>query len=81
MAPATATEVRVRALTDVTAIWQLGSAWDALIERMPRPSPYLLSSWVNAWFSERGFESRPYVLVAERGDELVGIAPFALQRL
>jgi CelD/BcsL family acetyltransferase involved in cellulose biosynthesis len=80
MAPATATEVRVRALTDVTAIWQLGSAWDGLVERMPRPSPYLLSSWVNAWFSERGFESRPYVLVAERGDELVGIAPFALQR-
>jgi CelD/BcsL family acetyltransferase involved in cellulose biosynthesis len=80
MVPRTATALSVRAVTGLDAIAQLDVAWDGLVERMPRPSPYLLSSWVNAWFAEPGFESRPHVLVAERDGELVGIAPFALQR-
>jgi CelD/BcsL family acetyltransferase involved in cellulose biosynthesis len=70
----------VRALTDATALAPIDTAWDALVEGMPRPSPYLLSAWVTAWFAEPAFEARPYVLIAERGGDLVGFAPFALQR-
>jgi CelD/BcsL family acetyltransferase involved in cellulose biosynthesis len=80
MVPVTATVPAVRALTDLTAVAQLQGAWDTLVESMPRPSPYLFSAWVLAWFAEAAFASDPYVVVAERGDELVGFAPFALRR-
>jgi CelD/BcsL family acetyltransferase involved in cellulose biosynthesis len=80
MVPATATVPAVHALTDVTAIAQRSSAWDTLVEGMPRPSPYLFSAWVLAWFAEAAFASEPYVVVAERAGELVGFAPFALRR-
>jgi CelD/BcsL family acetyltransferase involved in cellulose biosynthesis len=81
MVPVTATVPAVRALTDVTAIAQLNTAWDTLVEGMPRPSPYLFSAWVLAWLAEAAFASDPYVVVAERAGELVGFAPFALRRV
>ena len=81
MVPVTATVPAVRALTDVTAIAQLNAAWDTLVEGMPRPSPYLFSAWMLAWFAEAAFASDPYVVVAERAGELVGFAPFALRRV
>jgi CelD/BcsL family acetyltransferase involved in cellulose biosynthesis len=80
MAPLTATLPKVRALTDVAALAQLDGAWDTLVEAMPRPCPYLFSAWVLAWFAETAFASEPFVLVAERAGELVGVAPFAIRR-
>ena len=80
MAPLTTALLSVRALTDIGALEQFDSAWDALVEAMPRPSPYLLSAWVTAWLAEPAFLARPHVLIAERAGELVGFAPFALQR-
>jgi CelD/BcsL family acetyltransferase involved in cellulose biosynthesis len=81
MVPLTAALVSVRALTDVAALAQMDTAWDTLVEGMPRPSPYLFSAWVFAWLAEQAFASEPHVLVAERGDELVGVAPFVLRRV
>src|SRR4051794_13573494 len=80
MAPLTATMLQVRALTDVSALAQMDGAWDSLVEAMPRPSPYLFSAWVLAWFAETAFGSTPYVVVAERAGELVGFAPFAIRQ-
>jgi CelD/BcsL family acetyltransferase involved in cellulose biosynthesis len=80
MVPVTTALLSVRALTDVSALGQIDTAWDTLVEGMPRPSPYLFSAWVIAWLAEQGFASEPYVLVAERGGELVGFAPFVLRR-
>jgi CelD/BcsL family acetyltransferase involved in cellulose biosynthesis len=80
MVPVTTALLSVRALTDVSALGQIDTAWDTLVESMPRPSPYLFSAWVIAWLAERAFASEPYVLVAERGGELVGFAPFVLRR-
>ena len=80
MVPQTAAQVSVRLLTDVPAAFaSIADRWDALVEAMPRPSPYLLSSWVGAWLLEASFGHRPYLLVAERGPEIVGIAPFVLR--
>jgi CelD/BcsL family acetyltransferase involved in cellulose biosynthesis len=80
MVPVTTALLSVRALTDVSALGQIDTAWDTLVEGMPRPSPYLFSAWVIAWLAEQAFASEPYVLVAERGGELVGFAPFVLRR-
>ena len=80
MVPLTATALRVRALTDIDGLAQLDAAWDMLVEAMPRPSPYLFSAWVRAWFAEPAFASEPHVVVAERAGELVGFAPFAVRQ-
>jgi CelD/BcsL family acetyltransferase involved in cellulose biosynthesis len=80
MVPVTTALLSVRALTDVSALGQIDTAWDTLVEGMPRPSPYLFSAWVIAWLAEQAFASEPYVLVAERGGELVGFAPFVMRR-
>jgi CelD/BcsL family acetyltransferase involved in cellulose biosynthesis len=80
MVPVTTALLSVRALTDVSALGKIDTAWDTLVEGMPRPSPYLFSAWLIAWLAEQGFASEPYVLVAERGGELVGFAPFVLRR-
>ena len=79
MAPLTTALLSVRALTDADSIGEISEAWDALVEEMPRPSPYLLSAWVRAWLDEPSFGSRPHVLVAERGGDLVGVAPFVIR--
>jgi CelD/BcsL family acetyltransferase involved in cellulose biosynthesis len=78
MVPLTAALLSVRVLTDITA--EIADSWDALVEGMPRPSPYLLSAWVGAWLLEPSFGHRPYLLVAERGDEIAGIAPFVIRQ-
>jgi CelD/BcsL family acetyltransferase involved in cellulose biosynthesis len=80
MVPVTTALLSVRALTDVSALGQIDTAWDTLVEGMPRPSPYLFSAWVIAWLAEQAFASEPYVLVAERAGELVGFAPFVTRR-
>jgi CelD/BcsL family acetyltransferase involved in cellulose biosynthesis len=80
MVPVTTALLSVRALTDVSALGQIDTAWDTLVEGMPRPSPYLFSAWVIAWLGEQAFASQPYVLVAERGGELAGFAPFVMRR-
>jgi CelD/BcsL family acetyltransferase involved in cellulose biosynthesis len=79
MVPQTAALLSVRLITDVPSFAEIADSWDSLVEDMPRPSPYLLSAWVFAWLLEASFGHRPYVLVAERGGKIVGIAPFVLR--
>jgi CelD/BcsL family acetyltransferase involved in cellulose biosynthesis len=78
MVPLTATALTVRAVTDIGGLAQIDAAWDALVEAMPRPSPYLFSAWVLAWFAEAAFASEPYVVVAERAGEQVARARVAV---
>ena len=79
MAPVTAALLTVRALTGISAIEEFATTWDTLVEGMPRPSPYLFSAWVTAWLAEPAFAGEPHVVVAERGGELVGFAPFVMR--
>ncbi len=81
MVPQTAALLSVRVLSDATtAFADLADPWDSLVEAMPRPSPYLLSAWVGAWLLESSFGHEPHLLVAERGGEMVGFAPFVVRR-
>jgi CelD/BcsL family acetyltransferase involved in cellulose biosynthesis len=71
----------IRTLTAGEQLAQLDSgAWDALVAGAPRPSPYLLSTWVRAWLAEPSFMCEPCVVVAQRGGDLVGVAPFVVRR-
>jgi CelD/BcsL family acetyltransferase involved in cellulose biosynthesis len=69
-----------RTLTGPEQLAQLDSGqWDALVAAAPRPSPYLLSTWVRAWLGEPSFEGEPCIAVAEREGALVGAAPLIVQ--
>ena len=71
----------IRTLTAGDQLAQLDSAaWDALVAASPRPSPYLLSTWVRSWLAEPSFVSEPCIVVAERDGELAGVAPFVVQK-
>jgi CelD/BcsL family acetyltransferase involved in cellulose biosynthesis len=70
----------LRTLTGVEQLAQLDSGgWDALVAAAPRPSPYLLSTWVRGWIGEPSFPGEPCIVVAEREGALVGAAPLIVQ--
>src|SRR5262245_36518573 len=52
------------------------AAWDALVARSPRGTPFHLGAWRDAVFRTFGFERLD--LVAERGGEIRGVFPLAL---
>src|SRR3954451_15624732 len=71
----------IRTLTAGDQLSQVDSgAWDELVAAAPRPSPYLLFTWVRAWLAEPSFECEPVLVVAERSGGLVGVAPFIVQK-
>jgi CelD/BcsL family acetyltransferase involved in cellulose biosynthesis len=54
--------------------------WDALVRAMPRPSPFVLQSWLSAWWRHYGVGHELAVHVATRDGELVGAAPMLVRR-
>jgi CelD/BcsL family acetyltransferase involved in cellulose biosynthesis len=54
--------------------------WDALVERLERPTPFLLHGWLTAWRRHFGREARLAVGVLRSGDALVGALPLQVRR-
>jgi CelD/BcsL family acetyltransferase involved in cellulose biosynthesis len=54
--------------------------WDDLVRAMPRPSPFLLHSWLLDWWRHYGGDADLAVHVAFRGDHLVGALPLCTRR-
>ena len=76
----TAAGLSLRDLRTPEEIDELGDEWDRLVASAPRPSPYLLASWVSGWLREYESEFEPCITVATRGSEVVGISPFVVNR-
>jgi CelD/BcsL family acetyltransferase involved in cellulose biosynthesis len=62
-------------LTTVDEFHDLHPNWDGLVQAMPRPSPFLLHSWLETWWRHYGDGAALAVHVARRGDRLVGALP------
>jgi len=72
---------RIEVLTDLHELEALQDRWDDLVRVSPGATAYAAPAFVLAWY--RHFE-RPggiYAITVWRGDELVGLAPFARSRL
>lgn len=55
--------------------------WDALLDSMPRPSPFLGWDWTMEWWQAFGAGSRLFVLLARDADgRLSGVAPLRIIR-
>jgi CelD/BcsL family acetyltransferase involved in cellulose biosynthesis len=57
------------------AFAELGTSWDDLVRAMPRPSPFLLHTWLVEWYRHYGRGSELAVQAAFRGDDLVAAFP------
>ena len=72
--------LRIETISSESDFAQLGSSWDDLVQAMPRPSPFLLHTWLLEWWRHYGGESELAVHVAFRGDRLVGALPLSISR-
>jgi CelD/BcsL family acetyltransferase involved in cellulose biosynthesis len=72
--------VRVETLTSEADFAALAGSWDDLVRAMPRPSPFLLHSWMLEWWRHYGRDADLAVHVAFRGDHLVGALPLCTRR-
>jgi CelD/BcsL family acetyltransferase involved in cellulose biosynthesis len=58
----------------------LAPEWDGLVRAMPRPSPFLLHGWLDAWWRHHGDGGRLAVHVARHEGRLAGALPLCVQR-
>jgi CelD/BcsL family acetyltransferase involved in cellulose biosynthesis len=68
-------EVRIETVSSFSEFARLGGSWDELVRAMPRPSPFLLHSWLLEWWRYYGDGADLAVHVAFRGNRLVGALP------
>jgi CelD/BcsL family acetyltransferase involved in cellulose biosynthesis len=72
--------VRVETVSSESEFAQLAGSWDELVQAMPRPSPFLLHSWLLEWWGHYGGGAELAVQVAFRGSRLVGAIPLSIRR-
>jgi len=77
---AEALPVYIKTVSDEAGFAELSGSWDELVRTMPRPSPFLLHSWLLEWWRHYGRGAELAVHVAYRGDRLVGALPLCTRR-
>jgi CelD/BcsL family acetyltransferase involved in cellulose biosynthesis len=75
-----AEELQIELISSESALAELADPWDQLVSAMPRPSPFLLNSWLVEWWRHYGAEGSLSVVVARRGDRLVAALPLCVRR-
>ncbi len=76
----TAAAIELRPLESLDEFRAHAETWDALVARMPRPSPFMLSAWLEPWWAHFGRERTMRVEAAFLDGELVGGLPLELER-
>jgi len=71
--------VRIETVSSESEFAALDGSWDELVRAMPRPSPFLLHSWLLEWWRHYGGDSEFAVHVAYRGGRLVGALPLSFR--
>jgi len=75
-----ASDLSVTAVERRAHLVELEAEWASLLEQTDVASPFLTLDWQLAWLDTYGVMHRPFVLVARKGGELVGLWPLALRR-
>src|SRR5262249_28759181 len=69
--------VKVQTLRTAEAFDEIASEWDALVEAMPRPSPFMLHGWLRAQWA---LCDAPRVVVVRRVGRLAAALPLDIRR-
>jgi CelD/BcsL family acetyltransferase involved in cellulose biosynthesis len=72
--------VRIETVSSELDFARLAGSWDELVHAMPRPSPFLLHTWLLEWWRHYGGEAELAVHVAFRGSRLVAALPLCSRR-
>ncbi|HEX7255250.1 MAG TPA: hypothetical protein VF236_04920, partial [Gaiellaceae bacterium] len=72
--------MRIETISSESGLARLAGPWDELVRGMPRPSPFLLHTWLLEWWRTYGGEDELAVHVAYRDDRLVGALPLCTRR-
>ena len=72
--------VELRAIESLDEFMAHAATWDSLVASMPRPSPFMLSAWLEPWWSHFGRDRSMRVEAAFRDGELVGGLPLEFER-
>jgi CelD/BcsL family acetyltransferase involved in cellulose biosynthesis len=72
--------VRIETVSSESDFVRLADSWDDLVRAMPRPSPFLLHSWLVEWWRHYADEADLAVHVAYRASHLVGALPLCIHR-
>jgi CelD/BcsL family acetyltransferase involved in cellulose biosynthesis len=67
-------------IDDLGVLRALIPAWRALLESTDGSCAYQSPEWMLGWYAEAGRRDRLHVVVIERGERLVCIAPFVIAR-
>ncbi|MHB0905886.1 GNAT family N-acetyltransferase [Streptomyces argenteolus] len=63
---------------DLPEFSALAAEWDALHRRCPTATPFQSHAWLHSWWLSYGAPGRLRVVLARRGDRLIGAAPLML---
>src|SRR5215813_15564455 len=75
-------EIKVSLIDNEVDFFRPGKKWNALLDQSASQSIFLTWEWVNAWWkSYRRNGDRPFVLLAEDEERLVGMAPLFLRKI
>jgi CelD/BcsL family acetyltransferase involved in cellulose biosynthesis len=70
----------VESVSSAAAFSALHDEWDQLVQAMPRPSPFLLHGWLDAWWRHYQDEGDLRTYVVRRDGVLVGALPLFLRQ-
>jgi CelD/BcsL family acetyltransferase involved in cellulose biosynthesis len=73
--------LRVEVVTDLDDLAALADQWSALVHASPLATAYATPAFVLTWYRHFEQPGGIYVLTVWRGDDLVGLAPFARTRI
>lgn len=79
MTATSAPELALGTISSETSFAGLTDQWDALVRSRPRPSPFLLHTWLLEWWRHYGEGGELAVHVAYRNGRLVGALPLCLR--
>ena len=80
MSTAVATKLELETISSSDDFARLAYEWDPLVRTMPRPSPFLLHAWLDAWTRHYGEGPELTVHVARRDGRLVAALPLLVRR-
>lgn len=72
--------LELKTLREVGDLGPLRPDWDRLVRASRRPTPFLLSGWVEAWLRSREGETEPAIHIAHRDGRLVAVLPLVIRR-
>jgi CelD/BcsL family acetyltransferase involved in cellulose biosynthesis len=73
------TGIELHTIIDIDEFHGLRPEWDDLVRAMPRPSPFLLHTWLETWWRHYGDGASLAVHVVQRDGSLIGALPLLVR--